>query len=171
MNETRSRQKPRTAPPLAASGRATPAPPRPRTDPPLVLPVAPDYPSRLHLLIPAGVRNLLADWGWWQNPIPLIPSDHLTQTLAVLERYGWARSLDFSPTGRMCIRGAQTLLETTGHVTPASRARAVDYMQQTLQEHGVHEQFHAWNDHTERTFPQVSHLITLSAHTARKNGE
>ena len=136
-----------------------------------VLPCAPNYPTRWQLLMPRGARNLLASWGWWQNPVPLIPSDHLAQTLAVLERYGWARSLDFSPTGRMCIRGAQTLLETTGHVTPAARARAVDYMQQVLQEHGVHEPFFAWNDHHTRTFPQVSNLINLSAHAARKNGE
>lgn len=138
---------------------------------PAVVPVAPDWPSRWHLLIPACFRNQMAALGLWQNPIPLIPSDHLTQTLAVLNRYGWARSVDFSPTGRMCIRGAQTFLEHTGHVTTAARARAVDYMQQTLQENGVHEPFFAWNDHTNRTFPQVSNLITLSAHTARKNGE
>jgi hypothetical protein len=113
----------------------------------------------------------MAAWGWWQNPTPLIPSDHLTQTLAVLERYGWCRSLDFSPTGRMCIRGAQTFLECTGHVTPAARARSVDYMQQTLHEHGIHTPFFAWNDYTDRTFPQVTYLITQSAAAARKNGE
>jgi hypothetical protein len=44
-------------------------------------------------------------------------------------------------------------------------------MQQTLREHGVHEPFFAWNDHTNRTFPQVTSLITQSAHAARKNGE
>lgn len=144
---------------------------RPAPSPHRPAPVAPDWPSRWHLLIPAGVRNQLAALGLWQNPTPLIPSDHLAQTLAVLERYGWARSLDFSPTGRMCIRGAQTLLERTGHVTPTARHTAVDYIQQTLREHGVHEPFFAWNDHTDRTFPQVSRLITLSAHAARKNGE
>jgi hypothetical protein len=163
---TRIPQASRTATPSAAPAR--PAPTRPA---PVPQPAAPDWPTRWHLLVPRGVRNLAEAWGLWQNPTPLIPSDHLAQTLAVLERYGWARSLDFSPTGRMCIRGAQTLLEHTGHVTPAARARAVDYMQQTLREHGVHEPFHAWNDHTGRTFPQVSHLITLSANAARKNGE
>lgn len=168
---TPSTQEPRLADPAGVPTRVrpTPAGSRPLATP--VLPVAPDWPSRWHLLVPRGVRNLAEAWGLWQNPTPLIPSDHLTQTLAVLERYGWARSLDFSPTGRMCIRGGQTLLEHTGHVTPANRARAVDYMQQTLREHGVHEPFFAWNDHTGRTFPQVKHLITASAHAARKNGE
>ena len=71
----------------------------------------------------------------------------------------------------MCIRGSQSLLERTGHVTPAARARAVDYMQQTLREHGVHEPFFAWNDHMNRTFPQVKALVTMSALAARKNGE
>lgn len=166
--QSRIVQQPRTAPPSAVPLRPTPVR---RTAPaPLpVPPVAPDWPSRWHLLVPAAVRDRMAALGLWQNPTPLIPSDHLHQVIAVLERYGWARSLDFSPTGRMCIRGGQTLLERTGHVTPPARARAVDYMQQTLREHGVHEPFFAWNDHS--TFPQVKALITLSAHAARSNGE
>jgi hypothetical protein len=135
------------------------------------VPGAPDWPTRWHLLVPRSLRNLAEAWGLWQNPVPLKPSDHLEQTVAVLERYGWGRSLDFSPTGRMCIRGGQTLLQHTGHVTPAARARAVDYLQQTLREHGVHEPFHAWNDHTDRTFVQVKALITQSAAAARTNGE
>jgi hypothetical protein len=166
---TRSPQASRTATPPAAPART--APTRPAAVPARPAPVAPDWPTRWHLLVPRSIRNTAEAWGLWQNPTPLIPSDHLAQTLAVLQRYGWARTLDFSPTGRMCIRGAQTLLEHTGHVTPTSRARAVDYMQQTLREHGAHEPFHAWNDHTDRTFPQVSYLITRSAHAARKNGE
>ena len=165
----RSQTEPRTAPPGVVPARPAPshrpAPTRP------VAPQAPARPSRLHQLIPRGVRNLMAAWGWWQNPTPLKPSDHLAQTLAVLDRYGWGQSLDFSPTGRMCIRGAQTFLEYTGHVTPPARARAVAYLQQTLQEAGVHEQFHAWNDHTGRTFTQVTRLITLSITAARANGE
>ncbi len=165
-------QQPRTAPRGAVPVRpASTRRPATAPHPAPVLPYAPDYPTRWQLLMPPSALTLLASWGWWQNPIPLIPSDHLAQTLAVLERYGWGRSLDFSPTGRMCIRGGQTFLEYTGHVTPDTRAKAVDYMQQTLRERGVHEPFFAWNDHTNRTFPQVSRLITLSAHAARKNGE
>lgn len=168
MHQPRTLRKPQTVTPTAAPGRA----PHARPPVPDSLPgPAPDRPSRLHQLIPRGVRNLMAAWGWWQNPIPLKPSDHLAQTLAVLERYGWGQSLDFSPTGRMCIRGAQTFLEYTGHVTPPARARAVAYLQQTLHEHGVHEPFFAWNDHTGRTFPQVTRLITLSITAARANGE
>ncbi|MFG2276688.1 hypothetical protein ACGFNY_43890 [Streptomyces chartreusis] len=160
--------RPRTAPPPAAPRHTT------RRPAPAPLPVptaAPDWPSRWHLIIPASFRNQMAALGLWQNPVPLIPSDHLTQTLHVLERYGWARSLDFSPTGRMCIRGAQTLLERTGHVTPQARARAVDYMQQTLQEHGHHQPFFHWNDFQGREFQHVKNLITTSAHAARSNGE
>ncbi|MEW1565853.1 hypothetical protein AB0454_23040 [Streptomyces sp. NPDC093509] len=167
---TYSAQGPRTVTPPAAPARHTPSQPR---TPGAVRPVpaAPDRPSRWHLLVPRRVRNLAEGLGLWQNPTPLIPSDHLAQTLAVLERHGWGQSLDFSPTGRMCIRGGQTLLEHLGYVTPTHRARAVDYMQQTLREHGVHEAFHAWNDHTGRTFTQVSYLINRSANAARKNGE
>ncbi|MFD8899936.1 DUF6197 family protein [Streptomyces ardesiacus] len=161
---------PRTVSPSAAPTRA---PQHPTTPPaPAVQPVitAPDWPSRWHLLIPTSIRNTAANLGLWQNPTPLKPSDHLTQTLAVLERYGWCRSLDFSPTGRMCIRGAQTLLERTGHVTPTSRARAVDYMQHTLTK-VTDLPFYAWNDLPDRTFPQVKHLITTSAAHARTHGE
>lgn len=172
MSQTHNAPQPRTATPSAAPTRAPQPATRQPAPAPLPVPTtAPDWPSRWHLLIPATLRNQAAALGLWQNPTPLIPSDHLTQTLAVLDRYGWARSLDFSPTGRMCIRGAQTFLQHTGHVTPAARNRAVDYMQQTLREHGVHEPFFAWNDHTNRTFPQVKHLITQSARSARKNGE
>lgn len=153
-------QTPRTAAPTPQA----PAPTR-------IVPPAPDLPSLTHRLLPRSIRNSMAALGWWQNPIPQPPSAHLEQTLAVLGRYGWCRSLDFSPTGRMCIRGAQTLLEHTGHVTPAGRARAVDYMQQTLAEAGVHTPFFAWNDYTGRTFVQVNALITRSADAARKNGE
>ncbi|MFF7476659.1 hypothetical protein [Streptomyces sp. NPDC008092] len=167
--DTRPTARPRTAPPPAAPGRAplrtAPAPQR------VQMPAAPNWPSRWHLLIPAGFRNQMEALGLWQNPTPLIPSDHLAQTLAVLDRYGWGRSLDFSPTGRMCIRGAQTFLQHTGHVTSAGRARAVDYMQQTLQEHGYHQPFFAWNDHQDRTFQHVTRLITHAARTARQNGE
>ncbi|MER6092431.1 DUF6197 family protein [Streptomyces bluensis] len=165
---TRERAARTNAAPLAPTSPTRPVP-APAARP--AAPAAPEYPSRLHQLIPRGARNLMAAWGWWQNPTPLKPSDHLAQTLAVLDRYGWCRSLDFSPTGRMCIRGAQTFLEHTGHVTPAARARAVDYMQQTLQEHGIHEPFFAWNDPPERTFPEVKTLITQSIAAARKNGE
>ncbi len=166
MNTTRTEQQPRTT----HGSAVRPAAP---VHAPLVHPpaVAPDRPSRWHQLLPRGVRNLLADWGWWQNPVPLKPSDHLAQVLAVLERYGWCRSLDFSPTGRMCIRGAQTLLEYTGHVTPHARAIAVAYMQQSLQEHGYHQDFFHWNDFQGREFQHVKALIVHSANAARKNGE
>lgn len=168
--QTRIPTQPQAAPTPAVPLRVPPVhtQPAPAHQP---APTAPDWPSRWHLLIPAGLRNSLETLGLWQNPTPRTPSDHLHQTLAVLDRYGWGRSLDFSPTGRMCIRGAQTLLERTGHVTPAARARAVDYMQQTLQEHGYHQPFFAWNDHQERTLQHVRNLIHSSAHTAHTNGE
>lgn len=157
---------PRTVPPPAVPPRVEPVHPQPAR------PVqAPDRPSRWHTLLPRGVRNLLAEWGWWQNPTPMKPSDHLDQVLNVLHRYGWCRSLDFSPTGRMCIRGAQTFLEHAGHVTPDARQRAVDYMQQTLQEHGYHQPFFAWNDFQAREFRHVQNLIIHAAAAARSNGE
>jgi hypothetical protein len=133
--------------------------------------VAYERPARWHQLLPTPLRNLLADWGWWQNPVPLKPSQHLMQVIDVLEQVGWCKSVDFSPTGRMCIRGAQKFLLHTGHVSPTACKQAVAYMQQTLQEHGVHMPFFAWNDLMEREFPQVKHMLHAAARTAHANGE
>jgi hypothetical protein len=93
------------------------------------------------------------------------------QVIDVLEQYGWCQSLDFSPTGRMCIRGAQKFLLHTGHVTPHAAKQAVAYMQQTLHENGFHQPFFAWNDLDERTLDEVRALITAAARTAHANGE
>ncbi|MFI6653187.1 hypothetical protein ACIBI8_37060 [Streptomyces sp. NPDC050529] len=117
------------------------------------------------------VRRLLADLGWWQDPVPQTPSAHLDQTLAVLLRYGWCQSLDTTPTGRLCMRGAQNVLEKTGHVTPANREKAVGYMQQALAEAGITMQFFAWNDLPDQQFSAVQALLDRAANLARQNGE
>jgi hypothetical protein len=128
-------------------------------------------PPWTHRLLPAPVRALMADLGLWQNPTPQKPSAHLEQVLAVLRRYGWTQSLDATVTGRLCIRGAQQLLQKTGHVTPTARDRAVTYMQQALSEAGIHMQFFAWNDLADQQFSAVQALIDRAAHLARQNGE
>ncbi|MFD8469088.1 hypothetical protein ACFV10_28770 [Streptomyces cyaneofuscatus] len=160
---------PQAATPSAARtrDRITPAP-GPLTAAP---PTAPEWPTWGQRILPAPIRGLLVDLGMWQDPTPLPPSGHLTQTLAVLDRYGWCRSLDYSPTGRMCIRGAQNLLEKTGHVTPHARARAVDHMQTVLARHGVTMPFHAWNDLSDQQFSNIQTFLTRAAYTARANGE
>ncbi|MFJ2110594.1 hypothetical protein ACIOEX_01475 [Streptomyces sp. NPDC087850] len=132
------------------------------------VPVTPPW---SHRVLPAPVRGLLADLGWWQNPVPQAPSTHLQQVLAVLTKYGWCQSLDTTITGRLCIRGAQDLLERTGHVTPQARNRAVHYLQQTLGESGIHMQFFAWNDLPDQPFSAVQVLLETASRTARKNGQ
>ncbi|KUN38303.1 hypothetical protein AQJ27_44985 [Streptomyces olivochromogenes] len=131
----------------------------------------PETPSWSHRFLPATVRGLLADLGWWQNPTPQRPSTHLEQTLALLRRYGWCQSVDVTPTGRMCVRGAQNLLQKTGHVTPAARERAVEYMQAALAQAGIGMQFFTWNDLPDQQFPAVETLLTHAARLARQNGE
>jgi hypothetical protein len=160
--------KPRTAPPPAAPARVQPT--RRRVAVP-TLPAAPDVPPWSHRFLPKALRGVLADLGWWQNPAPQRPSTHLEQTLAVIRRYGWCQSLDVSPTGRMCIRGAQSLLEKTGHVTPASRERAVAYMQAALADAGVVMQFFTWNDLPGQDMATVENLLVKAAYKARANGE
>ncbi|MEW2402147.1 hypothetical protein [Streptomyces sp. NPDC046862] len=135
------------------------------------MPASPQAPSWHHRLLPKSVREAMAGLGWWQNPVPQKPSQHLEQTLAVIRRYGWCQSLDFSPTGRVCIRGAQGVLEKTGHVTPTSRERAVAYMQQILTEDGVHMQFFAFNDLPDQDLPTIENLLVKAAYRARANGE
>jgi hypothetical protein len=165
---TRERWAHTSAAPLTPTPPARPVPAPHR---PAVLPDTPDSPPWTHRFLPKQLRNLMADLGWWNNPAPQRPSTHLMQVLAVLEKYGWAQSLDVTVRGRMCIRGAQNLLEKTGHVTPVSRERAVAYMQQALAQQGVVMQFFAWNDLPDQQFPDVQNLIVTASRMARANGE
>ncbi|MCX4673629.1 hypothetical protein OG453_44545 [Streptomyces sp. NBC_01381] len=128
-------------------------------------------PPRSHRLIPVSVRNVLTSWGWWQGPVAQPPSVHLLQVRDVLKALGWAQSLDITVTGRMCVRGAQSMLERTGHVTGHDRERAVQYMQKELANHGVTMAFHAWNDLPEQTLQKVEGLLTAAARMALENGE
>ncbi|MFE4915824.1 hypothetical protein ACFRCX_30430 [Streptomyces sp. NPDC056652] len=132
---------------------------------------APETPPWSHRLLPPSVRGLLADLGWWQDPAPQPPSTHLEQVLAVLTKYGWCQSLDTTVTGRLCIRGAQNLLEKTGHTTPHGRQRAVHYMHQALAEAGITMSFFTWNDLPDQQFSAVETLLTRAARLARENGE
>ncbi|MEE1812600.1 DUF6197 family protein [Streptomyces sp. BE133] len=131
----------------------------------------PETPPWSHRLLPPFVRGLLADLGWWQDPEPQPPSVHLEQTLAVLRKFGWCQSLDTTVTGRLCIRGAQNVLQRTGHVTPTNRDKAIGYMQQALAQAGISMQYFAWNDLPDQQFSTVEALLTRAARLARENGE
>ena len=170
MSQISTEQRPRTATPPAAPLHA---PTRRLVAEALRdLPPAPgEAPPWSHRLLPAPVRTLMADLGLWQNPVPQRPSGHLEQTLAVLGKYGWCQSVDVTVTGRLCIRGAQQLLEKAGHVTPAARARATAYLQAALAEHGVRMAFFAWNDLPDQTWPAVENRLVRATHLARQNGE
>lgn len=173
MTSTSTPQRPRTATPPAAPAPA-----------PAILPTrqlvaealrhvtpTPATPTWSHRLLPAALRGVMADLGLWNNPTPQPPSTHLTQTLAVLHRYGWCKSQDVTLTGRVCIRGAMTLLEKAGHVTPAAREKAVAYLQDSLAEIDVRMAFFAWNDIPDTPWPQVENRLVRAAHLARRNGE
>lgn len=168
---TPTTQRPRTVTPSAVPLRVPPT--RQLVDEALrgLPPAAPETPPWGHRLLPASMRGVLAGLGWWQDPAPQRPSTHLEQVLAVLRKYGWCQSLDTTVTGRLCIRGAQNVLEKTGHVTPHGRDRAVHYMQQVLADAGVRMQFFAWNDLPDQQFSAVQTLLETAARTARQNGE
>lgn len=175
MHQTRPQQdRPQAAPRPAALPRVpnrpsapAPLPVPPVTAPPNLL----DPPTWGQRLLPKTVRDVMAGLGWWQDPHPQPPSIHLTQTLEALRRYGWCRSLDVAPTGRMCIRGGMSMLERHGHVSSSARARAEHHLQEVLAGRGIRMPFHAWNDLPERTFPQVENLLVTASYRARANGE
>ncbi|WP_331762094.1 hypothetical protein [Streptomyces anulatus] len=169
---------PTTSGAAPASGRftRTTAPPESPPAPPAVIPQAlaiwaPEPPTWGQRMIPKGIRSAMADLGLWQEPRPLKPSFHLTQVIEVLTRYGWCQTFDFSPTGRMCIRGAQTFLESTGHVTAIGRGKAVNYLQTQLSRQGVTMRFWEWNDLPHNTFRGVEATISAASDMARKNGD
>ncbi|MFD7980210.1 hypothetical protein [Streptomyces sp. NPDC059071] len=132
-------------------------------------PTAP--PTWTQRIIPRTAQHLLTRAGMWQGPDPLPPSLHLLHTLGVLEHYGWCRSMDVDPMGRLCMRGAQNLLEKTGYVTPAARGRAVEHMHTVLNQAGVHMWFFAWNDLPGREFSHVKALLTRAADHAHTIGD
>ena len=168
MKQPRIQQQPQAAPRSAVPLRVPPPVDlQPVTAPPNLL----DPPTWGQRLLPRAVREAMAGLGWWQDPVPQPPSVHLLQVREALGRYGWCKSLDVSPTGRMCIRGCQSLLEKSGHVTPEARGRAERYMQHVLAQDGIRMPFHAWNDLPERTFPHVTTLLTTASYQARANGE
>ncbi|MEU9703128.1 hypothetical protein [Streptomyces sp. NPDC047981] len=170
---------PRTPPSSAATARALPdtqhlveeALRSLRPGQPGAAPPPPDLPTWSQRIVPRTAQNLLAGWGMWHAPAPQPPSVHLLHTLGVLERYGWCKSTGTDRAGRMCIGGAQLLLQDTGHVTPAARARAVEHMHTVLAHAGVHLQFFVWNDLPGRTFPHVRALLARTADHARQIGE
>ncbi|GGU49801.1 DUF6197 family protein [Streptomyces violascens] len=133
----------------------------------------PPPPGRGRTLLPRSVRTALSNWGLVYDSVaqPLIPSAHLIQLTHLLQAWGWGQSFDISPSGRLCIRGGQTVLEHHGYVTPAGRARAVEYMRATLAEAGVSMEFYAWNDLSGRTFGDVETLLNRSAAAALSNKE
>ncbi|MFE1949907.1 hypothetical protein ACFW9D_05495 [Streptomyces sp. NPDC059524] len=146
--------------------RAPAARPRAR-----VLPDTPPIPTWGQRLLPRTLRTTLAGLGLYTNPVPQPPSIHLQQALAVIHHYGWCKSLDFSPTGKVCIRGAQGLLEKAGHVTPQARDQAVQYMEQVLHAAGIRMQFFAWNDLPGTPQTAITDLLTRASHRARANGD
>lgn len=165
---------PTTVGPAHRAHRTTPV--QPALAPPAVIPEslsiwAPDPPTWGQRLIPKALRSGMADLGLWQEPRPLKPSFHLVQVIQVLERYGWCQSFDFSPTGRMCIRGAQTFLQSTGHVSEIGRGKAVNYLQSALRRQGVEMRFWEWNDLSHNTFQGVRATISSASDLARMNGE
>lgn len=130
----------------------------------------PPIPSRATLAIPWPIRLLLERAGLVVEARPLIPSAHLEQTRRLLADWGWCKSMDLSPTGRLCVRGAQGVLEHAGYVTRDTRKTAETYMQTELAEAGVRLEFFAWNDLPGTTHGQVDSLLRTASRRAHEEG-
>lgn len=130
----------------------------------------PPVPSRAVLAIPWPVRLLLEKAGLVVEARPLVPSAHLEQTRRLIAEWGWCKSMDLSPTGRLCIRGAQGVLERAGYVTRDTRKTAETYMQNELAKAGVRMEFFAWNDLPGTTRQQVDSLLWASSRRAYEEG-
>lgn len=128
-------------------------------------------PPWTHRLVPQGMRQAMASLGLWENPTPEPASRHLTQVSACLSRYGWCQEQDRSPVGRLCIRGAQDVLQRTGHVTAADRELAVSYMESTLRSAGISMSFFTWNDLPGQTLDSVNTLLRSASARAFRNGD
>ena len=148
---------------------------------PVELPVLPDglnaaplelppVPSRAVLAMPWPLRLLLEKAGLVVEARPLIPSAHLEQTRRLIDEWGWCKSMDLSPTGRLCIRGAQGVLERAGYVTRDTRKAAEGYMQRELAKAGVRMEFFAWNDLPGTTRGQVDSLLRTACRRAYEEG-
>src|SRR5690606_28636337 len=70
----------------------------------------PSIPSRAVLAYPWYVRLLLEKAGLVVEARPLIPGAHLEHTRRLIAEWGWGKSMDLSPSGRLSIRGAQGVL-------------------------------------------------------------
>lgn len=141
--------------------------------PPSLLPEGmelPPVPSRMALAVPWPVRLLLERAGLLVEAQPLIPSAHLEQTRRLIREWGWCQSMDLSPTGRLCIRGAQGVLERVGYVTRSTRKQSEKYMQDVLAMSGVVTSFYAWNDMDDRTASQVDALLRDASRLAYQKG-
>ncbi|TDC09415.1 hypothetical protein E1265_32255 [Streptomyces sp. 8K308] len=122
-------------------------------------------------MLPRRLREAMSAVGMWEDPIPQPPSRHLAQISVVLEHYGWCQAADVSWPGKLCIRGAQDLLERTGHVTRVDRQLAVGYLQQALAAAGVRMAFHAWNDLPGNSLETVQIVLRSAAARAHKKGD
>lgn len=130
----------------------------------------PPVPSRAALAYPWYVRLLLEKAGLIVEARPLIPSAHLEQTRRLIAEWGWCKSMDLSPAGRVCVRGAQGVLERAGYVTRDARKAAEGYMQGELAKAGVRMEFFAWNDLPGTTHGQVDGLLRAASRRAYEEG-
>lgn len=90
-------------------------------------------------------------------------AEHLELTALVIEKHGWARGALRTPSGRVCMLGAQRILYRLGYGDENTAQAAGTQIQNELVRRGVTEPFHSWNDMIGRTENEVLGVIRAAA--------
>lgn len=123
------------------------------------------------LELPGRMLRILPDWVL-RFPIvrhrhttarPVSVAEHLELTALVIERYGWAKGMHRTTSGRRCILGAQAVLYRLGIGDESTVDRAGQRLQGVLRSRGCTLPYHRWNDMPDRTQGEVIALLRTAA--------
>jgi hypothetical protein len=95
-------------------------------------------------------------------------ADHLEQTAAVIQRYGWTQHTTRDGQGRFCIVGAQLLLVRLGQADHQVAVRAGEWLNRHLGT--ATGGYIRWQNNPSRTKAEVLTTLRAAADTARTAG-
>ncbi|MFC8009139.1 DUF6197 family protein [Streptomyces cinereoruber] len=123
-------------------------------------------PSRALRILPTWMLTLLARRHGAGRQITV--AEHLELTALVIERFGWAQRTLRTPSGRICMLGAQAVLYRLGYGDEQTAEEAGRRIQGVLGRRGISAPYWAWQDGPERAEVEVLHLLREAANTTRE---